>query len=183
MKKRILSILLTLCMVLSMVTPLASATEGGQPEGNTPQTREPLSLEEGETYWFQIGGMINGLYKYYESFVYVGTVNSYVLSSASAGKADSSAAASAATDSDAPYGYCYDHRLFASAEALEIGTDWNGLYGGSVIFGKPFESGGLTYTLRAPTVGSGVSEEGTVIPENNEWDAIRNKGYIKGNKL
>lgn len=183
MKKRILSILLTLCMVLSMVTPLASATETGQPEDNTPQTREPLSLEEGETYWFQIGGMINGLYKYYESFVYVGTVDSYVLSSASAGNADSSAAASAATDSDAPYGYCYDHRLFASAEALEIGTDWNGLYGGSVIFGKPFESGGLTYTLRAPTVGSGVSEEGTVIPENNEWDAIRNKGYITGNKL
>ena len=181
MKKRILSILLTLCMALSVVTPLASATETGQPEGNTPQTREPLSLEEGETYWFQIGGMINGLYKYYESFVYVGTVDSYVLNSASAGKADSSAAASAATDSDAPYGYCYDHRLFASAEALEIGTDWNGLYGGSVIFGKPFESGGLTYTLRAPTVGSGVSEEGTVIPENNEWDAIRNKGYIKGN--
>ena len=66
MKKRILSILLTLCMVLSMVTPLASATEGGQPEGNTSQTREPLSLEEGETYWFQINGMINGLYKYYE---------------------------------------------------------------------------------------------------------------------
>ena len=181
MKKRILSILLTLCMVLSMVTPLASATETGQPEGNTPQTREPLSLEEGETYWFQIRGMINGFYKYYESFVYVGTVDSYVLNSASAGRADSSAAASAATDSDAPYGYCYDHRLFASAEALEIGTDWNGLYGGSVIFGKPFESGGLTYTLRAPTVGSGVSEEGTVIPENNEWDAIRNKGYIKGN--
>jgi len=60
MKKRILSILLTLCMVLSMVTPLASATETGQPEGNTPQPREPLSLEEGETYWFQIGGMING---------------------------------------------------------------------------------------------------------------------------
>ena len=182
MKKRILSILLTLCMVLSMVTPLASATETGQLEGSTPQTREPLSLEEGETYWFDISGMINGLYKYYESFVYVGTVDSYVLSSASAGKADSSAAASAATDSDAPYGYCYDHRLFASAEALEIGTDWNGLYGGSVIFGKPFESGGLTYTLRAPTVGSGVSEDGTVIPGNNEWDAIRNKGYITGNK-
>ena len=181
MKKRILSILLTLCMVLSMVTPLASATDNGQPEGSTPQTREPLSLEEGETYWFQIGGMINGLYKYYESFVYVGTVNSYVLNSASAGKADSSAAASAATDSDAPYGYCYDHRLFASAEALEIGTDWDGLYGGGVIFGKPYESGGLTYTLRAPTVGSGVSEEGAVIPENNEWDVIRNKGYITGN--
>lgn len=189
-KKRILSILLTLCMVLSMITPLVSAAETGQsasvlqtgqPEGNTPQTREPLSLEEGETYWFQIGGMINGLYKYYESFVYVGTVNSYVLNAASTGKADSSAAASAATDSDAPYGYCYDHRLFASAEALEIGTDWDGLYWGGVIFGKSFESGGLTYTLRAPTVGSGVSEEGTVIPENNEWDAIRNKGYIKGN--
>ena len=190
MKKRILSILLTLCMVLSMITPLVSAAETGQSasvlqtgqaEGNTPQTREPLSLEEGETYWFQIGGMINGLYKYYESFVYVGTVNSYVLNAASTGKADSSAAASAATDSDAPYGYCYDHRLFASAEALEIGTDWDGLYWGGVIFGKSFESGGLTYTLRAPTVGSGVSEEGTVIPENNEWDAIRNKGYIKGN--
>ena len=183
MKKRILSILLTLCMALSTVTPLVFAAENGQSAENADQTREPLSLEEGETYWFQIGGMINGLYKYYESFVYVGTVDSYVLNSASAGRADSSAAASAATDSDAPYGYCYDHRLFASAEALEIGTDWNGLYGGSVIFGKPFESGGLTYTLRAPTVGSGVSEGGTVIPENNEWDAIRNKGYITGNKL
>ena len=181
MKKRILSILLTLCMVLSVVTPLVFAAENGQSAENADQTREPLSLEEGETYWFDISGMINGFYKYYESFVYVGTVDSYVLNAASAGNADSSAAASAATDSDAPYGYCYDHRLFASAEALEIGTDWNGLYGGSVIFGKPFESGGLTYTLRAPTVGSGVSEEGTVIPENNEWDAIRNKGYIKGN--
>ena len=181
MKKRILSILMTLCMALSTVTPLVFAAENGQSEENADQTREPLSLEEGETYWFDISGMINGLYKYYESFVYVGTVNSYVLNSASAGKADSSAAASAATDSDAQYGYCYDHRLFASAEALEIGTDWDGLYGGSVIFGKPFESGGLTYTLRAPTVGSGVSEEGTVIPENNEWDAIRNKGYITGN--
>ena len=181
MKKRILSILLTLCMVLSMVTPLVFATENGQSAENADQTREPLSLEEGETYWFDISGMINGLYKYYESFVYVGTVDSYVLNSASAGKADSSAAASAATDSDAQYGYCYDHRLFASAEALKIGTDWDGLHGGGVIFGKSYESGGLTYTLRAPTVGSGVSEEGTVIPENNEWDAIRNKGYIKGN--
>ena len=157
------------------------AAENGQSAENADQTREPLSLEEGETYWFDISGMINGLYKYYESFVYVGTVNSYVLNSASAGEADSSAAASAATDSDAQYGYCYDHRLFASAEALKIGTDWHGLYWGSVIFGKSFESGGLAYTLRAPTVGSGVSEEGTVIPENNEWDAIRNKGYITGN--
>ncbi len=181
MKKRILSILLTLCMALSTVTPLVFAAENGQSAENADQTREPLSLEEGEIYWFQIGGMINGLYKYYESFVYVGTVNSYVLNAASAGKADSSAAASAATDSDAQYGYCYDHRLFVSAEALKIGTDWDGLHLGNVIYGKSFESGGLTYTLRAPTVGSGVSEEGTVIPENNEWDAIRNKGYITGN--
>ena len=184
MKKRILSILLTLCMLLSVIMPLitvAQTAQTAQPSANIEQSAEPLSLTEGETYWFQIRGMINGFYKYYESFVYVGTVDSYVLSAASAGNADSSAAASAATDSDAPYGYCYDHRLFVSAEALEIGTDWNGLYGGSVIFGKPFESGGLTYTLRAPTVGSGVSEDGTVIPENNEWDAIRNKGYITGN--
>ena len=180
MKKRILSILLTLCMALSTVTPLVFATENGQSAENADQTREPLSLEEGETYWFDISGMINGLYKYYESFVYVGTVDSYVLNSASAGNADSSAAASVTTDSDAQYGYCYDHRLFVSAEALEIGTDWDGLYWGSVIFGKSFESGGLAYTLRAPTVGSGVSEYGTVTPENNEWDAIRNKGYIKG---
>ena len=141
------------------------AAENGQSAENADQTREPLSLEEGETYWFDISGMINGLYKYYESFVYVGTVNSYVLNSASAGEADSSAAASVTTDSDAQYGYCYDHRLFASAEALKIGTDWDGLYWGGVIFGKSFESGGSTYTLRAPTVGSGVSEEGTVIPE------------------
>ena len=78
MKKRILSILLTLCMALSTVTPLVFAAENGQSAENADQTREPLSLEEGETYWFDISGMINGLYKYYESFVYVGTVNSYV---------------------------------------------------------------------------------------------------------
>lgn len=55
MKKRILSILLTLCMALSTVTPLVFAAENGQSAENADQTQEPLSLEEGETYWFQIG--------------------------------------------------------------------------------------------------------------------------------
>ena len=178
MKKRMLSVLLTLCMVMSMVTPLVSAAESGQPTENAGQTQEPLSLEEGETYWFEISDTMVGVYRYYEPFIYVGSVDAYVLNAASAGKAEASEAASVAADSDAPYGYCYDHILFISAKSLGYDTVWSTLDKDGVIFGKPFESGGITYTLRAPSVGSGVSEDGTVTPGNNEWDAIRNKGYI-----
>lgn len=54
------------------------------------------------------------------------------------------------------------------------------------IFGKDYESGGIEYTLRAPTVGS--SRSGTFGSENergaplrNEWDTIldKNSDYIK----
>lgn len=179
MKKRILGILLILCMALSVVTPLVFAAENGPPAESTAQTNEPLSIEEGETYWFEISDTMVGVYnRYYEPFIYVGSVEAYVLNAASAGKAEASEAAAAATDSDAPYGYCYDHILFISAKSLGYDTVWNTLDKDGVIFGKPYESGGITYTLRAPSVGSGVSEDGTVTPENNEWDAIRNKGYI-----
>ncbi len=110
--------------------------------------------------------MINGLYKYYESFVYVGTVNSYVLSAASAGNADSSAAASVTTDSDAPYGYCYDHRLFVSAEALEIGTDWDGLYGGSVTIN------GGTVIAKGLDCGIGAGKGGNITINDGDVTAI-----------
>ena len=44
MKKRILSILLTLCMVLSVVTPLVFAAENGQSAENADQTRNRFPL-------------------------------------------------------------------------------------------------------------------------------------------
>ena len=54
----------------------------------------------------------------------------------------------------------------------------------NLIFGKNYAAGGVDYTLRAPSAGSGrtgsgESQRGT--PQSNEWDRILDKdnGYIK----
>ena len=61
---------------------------------------------------------------------------------------------------------------------------WGGLNDEGLIFGKNYASGGVDYTLRAPSVGSnytgsGNSERG--VPQSNEWDTMLNKdsGYIQ----
>ena len=61
---------------------------------------------------------------------------------------------------------------------------WGGLNDEGLIFGKNYASGGVDYTLRAPSCGSGFtgsddSERGT--PQSNEWDAVldKNSGYVK----
>lgn len=63
-------------------------------------------------------------------------------------------------------------------------VNWNNLDTASLIFGKNYASGGVDYTLRAPSCGSGFtgsddSERGT--PQSNEWDAVldKNSGYVK----
>ena len=60
----------------------------------------------------------------------------------------------------------------------------NNLDTASLIFGKNYASGGVDYTLRAPSVGSnstgsGDSQRG--VPQSNEWDTMLNKnsGYIQ----
>ena len=61
---------------------------------------------------------------------------------------------------------------------------WGGLNDEGLIFGKNYASGGVDYTLRAPSVGSnstgsGDSQRG--VPQSNEWDTMLNKnsGYIQ----
>ena len=68
-------------------------------------------------------------------------------------------------------------------------VNWNNLDTASLIFGKDYVAGGVDYTLRAPSCGSGFtgsgdSECGT--PQSNEWDAVldKNSGYIQNwNKM
>ena len=68
-------------------------------------------------------------------------------------------------------------------------VSWDTLNTANLIFGKDYASGGVGYTLRAPSCGSGFtgsgnSERGT--PQSNEWDAVLNKnsGYIQNwNKI
>ncbi len=80
--------------------------------------------------------------------------------------------------------YKYDHSLFIADHAVTHTVSWDDLNTKSLIFGKNYASGGVDYTLRAPSCGSGFtgsddSERGT--PQSNEWDAVldKNSGYVK----
>ena len=190
MKKRIVSILLTFCLCLSLLPTTALAAD--------PAEQFP-GLTPGETYWFDLSGANipgnkNGSLPddslHWVPFTYVGTVNAYVLKSRSVNdntaKGDSANAAGS-TDPSNPIGYTYDHSLFI-ADYNVTSTDWNNLNGRNLIFGTAYTSGGVDYTLRAPSAGSnGTASGGT--PASNEWDAILDKanqsyqdntvGYIK----
>ena len=78
----------------------------------------------------------------------------------------------------------YPHSLFVADYVVTHTVSWNDLNTKSLIFGKDYASGGVDYTLRAPSVGSnfiglGNSERG--VPQSNEWDTMLNKnsGYIQ----
>ncbi|MCO7111011.1 hypothetical protein NIA69_20265 [Gemmiger formicilis] len=78
----------------------------------------------------------------------------------------------------------YAHSLFVADYAITHTVSWENLNSAGLIFGKGYTSGGVEYTLRAPSVGSsGVgsnySQHG--IPQSNEWDKMLDKdnGYIK----
>ncbi len=165
---------------------------------------EQFNLTPGETYWFDLSGANipdnkNGSLPddslHWVPFTYVGTVNAYVLKSRSANNNTArgdSANAAGSTDPSNPIGYTYDHSLFIADYNVTSSANWNNLNGRNLIFGTAYTSGGVDYTLRVPSAGSGStgsmdSERGT--PLNNEWDAILDKanqsyqdntvGYIK----
>ncbi len=63
-------------------------------------------------------------------------------------------------------------------------VSWNTLDTASLIFGKNYASGGVDYTLRAPSAGSnytGLGNSQRGVPQSNEWDTMLNKdsGYIQ----
>lgn len=143
-----------------------------------PNEQHP-SLTVGEEYWFDLSGvdktgqtlnpaLPDGTLTWVP-FVYMGTVNAYVLNESSDGVTDASDQASKATDSHATYGYTYEHSLFLSINYLFQNTSatWNDLNVKGLIFGTNMELGGISYRLRAP---SGDKET-----ENSEWNVMRTK--------
>ena len=172
MKKRILSILLLCCMVLTLL-PTAAFAAG--------EIDEQFTLAPGGTYYFDLSAMgIPGTVNdalpdktmRYIPFTYAGTVDAYKLTSAMA-----------ATDEYAETNK-YAHSLFIADFAVTHEVSWDELNAGRLIFGRDYAAGGVDYILRAPSVGSGrigsaESQRGT--PPSNEWDRIldKNDGYIK----
>ena len=142
---------------------------------------EQFSLKPGGRYYFDLSAMgipgkVNGGLPdstlHYVPFTYAGTVNAYKLTSAMA------------TTEEYAQQYKYDHSLFIADYAVTHTVSWDDLNTKSLIFGKNYASGGVDYTLRAPSVGSistgsGNSERG--VPQSNEWDTMLNKdsGYIQ----
>ena len=150
------------------------------------QPDEQFTLTPGGRYYFDLSAMnIPGTLNsalpdgtlHYVPFTYVGTVEAYKLTSAMA------------TTEEYAQQNKYAHSLFVADYAVTLKVNWNNLDTASLIFGKNYTSGGVDYTLRAPSVGSGFtgsgdSECGT--PQSNEWDAVldKNSGYIQNwNKM
>ena len=156
---------------------------------------EQLSLTPGEKYYFDLSGesipgTVNSALPdstlHYVPFTYAGTVNAYVLKAASDGVPGSSGSASRTTDPAREFGYTYPHSLFVADYTVTQRIGWDRLHEAGLIFGKAYQSGDISYTLRAPTVGSNRS--GTIDSENergtplrNEWDTIldKNGSFIK----
>ena len=143
--------------------------------------QEQFSLAPGGTYYFDLSGAnipgtANGSLPdaslHYVPFTYAGTVNAYKLTSAMA-----------TTDEYAQQNK-YAHSLFVADYAVTHAVSWNGLNDEGLIFGKNYASGGVDYTLRAPSVGSdatGLGDSDPGVPQSNEWDTMLNKdsGYIQ----
>ena len=155
---------------------------------------EQFNLAQGERYYFDLSGLsipgnINSYLPdtslHYVPFVYTGTIDAYVLKSASNKVADSSKQASETLDPNAQYGYTYDHSLFMADDQITHGVSWVGLNDKGFIFGKSYTANGVNYTLRAPTVGSTNNDVIPSMPDpnNNEWNRIldRNQDYIRNN--
>ena len=142
---------------------------------------EQFTLASGGRYYFDLSAMnISGTVNsnlpdstlHYVPFTYAGTVNAYKLTS------------EMATTEEYAQKNKYPHSLFIADYAVTHTVSWDDLNTAGLIFGKNYASGGVDYTLRAPSVGSGNtgsgdSERGT--PQSNEWDAVldKNSGYIK----
>lgn len=150
------------------------------------QPDEQFTLAPGGRYYFDLStmnipGTVNSNLPdstlHYVPFTYVGTVNAYKLTSETA------------TTNEYAQQNKYAHSLFVADYAVTHKVNWNNLDTASLIFGKDYASGGVDYTLRAPSCGSGFtgsgdSECGT--PQSNEWDAVldKNSGYIQNwNKM
>ena len=157
------------------------------------QPDEQFTLASGGRYYFDLSAMdIPGTANsgnsfgavslpdtslHYVPFIYAGTIEAYKLTSAMA------------TTEEYAQKNKYPHSLFVADYVVTNDVSWDALNTANLIFGKDYASGGVDYTLRAPSVGSnfigsGNSERG--VPQSNEWDTMLNKnsGYIQNwNKI
>ena len=147
------------------------------------QPDEQFALAPGGRYYFDLSAMnIPGTVNsnlpdstlHYVPFTYTGTVDAYSVKN----EADKDTTS-------------YEHSLFIADYAMTHTVSWNELNEKSLIYGKDYAGGGVTYSLRAPSAGTAYNghygESG--IPANNEWDTILKKsgqdsednttGYIK----
>ena len=149
---------------------------------------EQFSLKPGDTYYFDLsamnipgtanGGNSDGAVSlpdtslHYVPFTYVGTIEAYKLTSATA------------TTEEYAQQNKYPHSLFVADYAVTHTISWDNLNTAGLIFGKTYAADSVEYTLRAPSVGSDEIESGEFErgnPQSNEWDKILDKydGYIK----
>ena len=142
---------------------------------------EQFFLTPGGTYYFDLSAMnipgkVNGGLPdstlHYVPFTYAGTIEAYKLTS------------EMATTEEYAQQNKYPHSLFIADYNVTHTVSRDDLNTKSLIFGKNYARGGVDYTLRAPSCGSGFtgsddSERGT--PQSNEWDAVldKNSGYVK----
>ena len=147
------------------------------------QSDEQFTLTPGGRYYFDLSAMnipgtVNGKLPdstlHYVPFTYAGTVDAYSVKN----EADKDTTS-------------YEHSLFIADYAMTHTVSWNELNEKSLIYGKDYAGGGVTYSLRAPSAGLhyayGQNAGGT--PGNNEWDVILDKakqgnndntnGYVK----
>ncbi|MEI3577755.1 MAG: InlB B-repeat-containing protein [Acutalibacteraceae bacterium] len=147
------------------------------------QSDEQFTLALGGRYYFDLSAMnIPGTVNsnlpdstlHYVPFTYAGTVDAYSVKN----EADKDTTS-------------YEHSLFIADYAMTHTVSWNELNEKSLIYGKDYAGGGVTYLLRAPSAGLhyayGQNAGGT--PRNNEWDVILDKakqgnndntnGYVK----
>ena len=154
--------------------------------------QEQFTLTRGDTYYFDLSAMnIPGTVNsklpdstlHYVPFTYAGTVDAYVLNTASVGVADSSEQASVTKDKTAQYGYTYEHSLFIVDDKVTTNISWIDLNNAGFIFGKSYTAGGINYTLRAPTIGNhnDWDDYKCGLPINNEWEQIiaKNPGFLR----
>ena len=149
---------------------------------------EQFNLAPGGTYYFDLSGAsIPGTVNtgnifgatslpdttlHYVPFTYAGTVDAYKLTS------------EMATTEEHAEQNKYPHSLFVADYNVTHTVSWNDLDTASLIFGKNYASGGVDYTLRAPSAGSGRTDSDESLrgtPQSNEWDRVLDKdeGYIK----
>ena len=155
------------------------------------KVEEQFTLTPGGRYYFDLSAMdipgtANGSLPdttlHYVPFTYAGTIEAYKLTSARA------------TTEEYAQQNKYPHSLFIADYNVTFNVDWNQLNEKQMIFGTPYTSYGVNYTMRAPSAGSqsnnGTDDSSTRgIPKSNEWDAILDKanqdwkdntsGYIK----